>query len=149
MENIAQTDYYPASVPAERSILGSCIESPRILDAVLAEDLRPEHFSVSDHRTLWQAILEMCDQGLPVDLVSLAEYRPEIEGAVLAELTFGVVVEEAHALHHVRILKNKARLRDLLRLGDWVIEEACIPGADPDGLVTELSVKISAMERHE
>jgi replicative DNA helicase len=145
--NIAHSRF-PANLDAERAVLGACIEDGGILHAVLAEGLTPGDFSVSDHRELWEVMLQMADAALPVTLISLPDYCPAISLPALADLTFGVALLDSHVLHYVRIVKRKAKARRLLRLGAWLLQ-AVSAGADPDGVVIELNLRISAELRGE
>jgi replicative DNA helicase len=142
---LPRSEKFPANLDGERATLAACVEEPGILNAVLAEGLTPTDFSVSDHRELFEVILQMCDKGLPVTLISVVEYS-NISAAMLSDLIFGVVLVESHIVHYVRIVKRKAALRRLLHLSDWLSEEAVAAGADPDSLVIQLKLKISELE---
>lgn len=121
----------PANLDAEKCVLGAAVDSPEILSAILAEGLSEEDFSVTEHQQLWRTILEMASSGIPVDLVSLLDHRPELSPAMIVDLTYGVVLQDAHIVHYCRILKRKSALRALLRLSEWISNSSADVAADP------------------
>jgi replicative DNA helicase len=147
MRNITQGDFrhenFPANLDAERCILGACVADGDILNAVLAEGLSPDDFSVSDHQQIWEAVLQMCDAALPVTTISLVDYSPKIAMPALADLTYGVVISEAQVLHYTRIVKRHAYRRRIAHACEWLCEEACCAVADPDALLREFHRRIS------
>ena len=72
--------------------------------------------------------------------------RPE-DTALLCDLITGVVLARGHVLHHVRIVRRKAHLRALIRLGEWVASSAGEDGADPDVLVQAVFEKLQILTR--
>jgi replicative DNA helicase len=62
----------PASVEAERSILGAILlDNPSYNEA--AEKLRADDFSLDSHRRIYSRMAEMIDAHRAVDIVTLAE----------------------------------------------------------------------------
>jgi replicative DNA helicase len=137
----------PVNLAAERSVLGSCVESHALLDSAVVEDLTPDDFSVSDHRRIFAAILEMHSKKVPVDFISLAEYlgNGQREFALIADLVSGAVVHHSHVRHHVRIVREKSKLRALLRLADWIEQAAIEPCADPEQIAKLVCEKLEPL----
>jgi replicative DNA helicase len=119
----------PASIDAERSILGAVLlENPCYNEA--AERLRPEDFALDSHQRIFARMGELIDSGRAVDLVTLTEElarRKEVESvggvAYLASLTEGLPrrlsIEE-----YVRIVKDKSLLRQLIGICSSAITRA-------------------------
>jgi replicative DNA helicase len=129
----------PASLPAERSVLGALIEDDSFVPEVIASGLRCEHFFLSDHRRIFRAIELLHTRNAPVDYVSVAEQlgnRNE-DFAAIADMIHGVVLHKGHILHHVKIIRQKARLRTLLRIGEWILK-AVGETSDPDLIVAQI-----------
>lgn len=122
------------NVPAERAALGAFIESPRILNSAVAEGLTADDFSVQDYQRVFRKLLEMEDKRFPVDSISLAEFlgNSQNDYVLVGDLVSGTVVTHDHILHHVRIVRQKSRLRSLLRLSDWIAQAVVEPCADPE-----------------
>jgi replicative DNA helicase len=134
----------PCNPRSEQAVIGACIEENHILLAVVNSGLTPEDFSLSDHARFFRALTEMLTQGIPVDIISVAEFlgNDSREVAALADCVCGVVVEVRHILHHAGIIRKKARLRTLLHLAEWIETTACDPHADPDELGRMVAMKL-------
>ena len=127
------TDYtlergLPASIDAERSILGAILLESLLFDQ--AAELRPEDFSLDAHRRIFSRMRDLQDLGRPVDMITLAEElnrRKEAEAvggvAYLSSLIDGLP-ERPSIEHYVRIVCNKALLRGLINVAQMAIAEA-------------------------
>ena len=119
----------PASVEAERSILGAILLDNHSYNEA-AEKLRSEDFSLDSHRRIYSRMAELIDAHRAVDIVTLAEElarRKEVEAvggvAYLASLTEGLPrrpsIEE-----YVRIVKDKSLGRQLIGICNTAITRA-------------------------
>ena len=131
---MATTDYslergLPASIEAERSILGAILLDNSLYDQA-AELLGPDDFSLDGHRRIYGRMRELQETGRPVDMITLVEEldrRREVEAiggvAYLSSLIDGVP-ERPSIEHYVRIVRNKAMLRGLISIAQNAIAEA-------------------------
>jgi len=118
----------PASMEAERSILGAILLDSLLFDQ--AAELKPDDFSLDGHRRIFSRMRDLQDTGRPVDMITLAEeldrYK-EVEAvggvAYLSSLIDGVP-ERPSIEHYVRIVRNKALLRGLINIAQNAIAEA-------------------------
>jgi replicative DNA helicase len=119
----------PASVEAERSILGAILLDNHAFNEA-AEKLRGEDFSLDSHRRIYSRMGELIDAHRAVDIVTLAEElgrHKEVEAvggvAYLASLTEGLPrrpsIEE-----YVRIVKDKSLARQLINICGTAITRA-------------------------
>ena len=119
----------PASIDAERSILGAILLDNHAFNEA-AEKLRAEDFALDSHQRIFARMAELIDAGRAVDIVTLAEElgrRKEVEAvggvAYLASLTEGLPrrlsIEE-----YVRIVKDKSLLRQLIQICSESISRA-------------------------
>lgn len=127
----------PTNLPAERAILGVFIEEAGLLSEAISEGLAVDDFSISDHRRIFGAILELRDKNCPIDYISVAEQlgNAPADFALLGDLINGIVIHRGHVLHHVKIVRKKARLRTLMKVADWISQSATEVAANPDALV--------------
>ncbi len=109
----------PASLDAERSILGAILLDNEILPQA-AESLRADDFSLDSHRRIYMRMLELNETSRPIDIVTLTEElgrKKEVEAvggvAYLSSLTEGLPRRE-NIEHYVKIVKDKALLRGLI-----------------------------------
>ena len=129
MSDITLERGLPASVDAERSILGAILlENAHYNEA--AEKISSEDFVLDSHQRIFQRMAELIDGGRAVDIVTLAEElsrRKEVEAvggvAYLASLTEGLPrrlsIEE-----YVRIVKDKSMLRQIMTVTSTAMTEA-------------------------
>src|SRR5271156_4849981 len=119
----------PASIDAERSILGAILLDNHAYNEA-AEKLRAEDFALDSHQRIFARMAELMDNSHAVDIVTLAEElakRKEVESiggvAYLASLTEGLPrrlsIEE-----YVRIVKDKSLLRQLIGICSSAITRA-------------------------
>jgi replicative DNA helicase len=119
----------PASIDAERSILGAVLLENHCYNEA-AERIKPEDFALDSHQRIFARMGELIDSGRAVDLVTLTEElarRKEVESiggvAYLASLTEGLPrrlsIEE-----YVRIVKDKSLLRQLIGICSSAITRA-------------------------
>ena len=130
---MATTDYslergLPASIEAERSILGAILLDSLLFDQ--AAELKPDDFSLDAHRRIFARMRDLQDTGRPVDMITLAEEldrRKEVEAiggvAYLSSLIDGVP-DRPSIEHYVRIVRNKSLLRGLINIAQLAIAEA-------------------------
>jgi replicative DNA helicase len=119
----------PASVEAERSILGAILLDNHSYNEA-AEKLRSDDFSLDSHRRIFSRMAELIDAHRAIDIVTLSEElarRKEVEAvggvAYLASLTEGLPrrpsIEE-----YVRIVKDKSLARQLIAICNTAITRA-------------------------
>jgi len=130
---MATTDYslergLPASIEAERSILGAVLLDSLLFDQ--AAELKPDDFALDAHRRIFSRMRDLQDTGRPVDMITLAEEldrRKEVEAvggvAYLSSLIDGVP-DRPSIEHYVRIVRNKSLLRGLINIAQLAIAEA-------------------------
>lgn len=124
-------------------ILGAMLESEETL--VLALDLvTAEDFYLDRHKKIFNAIIDLYQDGTPVDLVTFTDHLREkgiLEecGGVTYTIEILGLKTFARSLlkRHAEIVKNKALLRRIEALGASVAAKASEPG-DGRALLTEL-----------
>ena len=137
----------PVNPAAERSVLGAMIDDELLLPEILASGLRREHFSVSDHRRIFDAIGSLQARGLPVDSVSVANElgNDQHDCALIADLTYGVVLAKNHILHHASIVRTKATLRNIQRFAEW-LGNSVDESTNPHLLIAEAMTKLENLK---
>ncbi|HYG99992.1 MAG TPA: replicative DNA helicase [Terriglobales bacterium] len=119
----------PASVDAERSILGAILLD-NFAYAQAASSLKPDDFSLESHRRIYQRMMDLQESGRAIDLITLAEelsrYK-EVESvggvAYLSSLTEGLP-HRANIEHYVKIVRDKAMLRGVINAAQGAIAQA-------------------------
>jgi replicative DNA helicase len=119
----------PNSIEAEMAVLGAMLIEKEVIDSI-TEILQPKNFYSDVHRRIYEAILDLRARSLPVDVVTLSEElkkagRLEEMGGqkYLAEL-MDKVSTAAHTQAYAQIVREKAVLRDLIRVSTSVVEKS-------------------------
>lgn len=117
----------PQNVDAERSVLGSMLLDK---DAVINVSgwLRPHHFYDDRHAKIYENILYLFENGLPIDVVTISDRlkkQKELKKvggrAYLAELASSVPTA-AHAEEYGNIVKESATRRGLISCATEMVE---------------------------
>jgi replicative DNA helicase len=145
-ERVEDHPVSPASLPAEQTVLGALIENDRLLAEVVSEGLRREHFTLSDHRRIFEAIVTLQGRHEPIDYITVAEQlgNRQEDYVLIGSLVHGVVFDdEEHVLHHATIVRRKWRLRALLKIAEW-LTASVNETADPESLSAQAIDKIQS-----
>ncbi len=119
----------PASVEAERSILGAILLDNFTYNQA-AELMRADDFSLDSHRRIYSRMMELAESNRPIDIITLTEElgrRKEVEAvggvAYISSLTDGVP-RRPNIEHYVKIVRDKALLRNLIHAANGAIAAA-------------------------
>ncbi|MBC2582207.1 replicative DNA helicase [Clostridium sp. DJ247] len=119
----------PHSIEAEQSVLGSMlIDKTSIAEAM--EVLKTEDFYKDAHKVIFEAILDLFQKDIAVDIITLTESlkakdKLEASGGItyISELS-GSIISTANIQSYIKIVKDKSTLRKLIRASTKIIEES-------------------------
>jgi replicative DNA helicase len=127
----------PNNLEAERSILGAILLDNHALNAAI-EKIRSEDFFLSQHRQIFERMIQLGEKRQAIDVVTLMEdlsRRGELEAAggiaYLSQLADGLP-RVTNVEHYARIVKEKAVLRSLIFSASAIQEQALAAGDDAD-----------------
>ena len=127
----------PHNIEAERSILGAVLLDNHALNPAV-ERLRTEDFFLSQHRHIYECMIQLGERREAIDTVTLMEHlsrsgRLESAGGVayLSQLADGLP-RVTNVEHYARIVKEKAVLRSLIYSAAAIQEQALAAGDDAD-----------------
>lgn len=116
----------PHSLEAERAVLGAILLEKDSLPRAV-EILQPSDFYKEGHRKIFSAMITLFERAEPVDLLTLREElrrRGELE-EVGGDVALATMVEEAataaHLVTYAVIVREKALLRELIRISTEII----------------------------
>jgi len=119
----------PASVEAERTILGSILLDNSICNEA-AEHIQPDHFYLDAHRRIFSAMSGLSEGGRAIDIITLSEElsrKKELESvggvAYISSLIDGVP-HSPSVEQYIKIVKDKALLRALIHAANNSIARA-------------------------
>jgi replicative DNA helicase len=127
----------PHNIEAERCILGAVLLDNHALNAAV-ERLRAEDFFLSQHRHIFECMIQLGEKRHGIDTVMLMEDLSrngllESAGGVayLSQLADGLP-RASNVEHYARIVKEKAILRSLIHSAAVIQEQALAAGDDAD-----------------
>ena len=115
----------PHSEEAERSVVG-CMMMSRDAIMVAAEILTGEDFYLQMMGVVFDAMVELYNEGKPVDFVTLPEklkekdVLPEVSSMEFAKDLFNSVPTSANVKYYANIVNEKAMLRRLIKLNEEI-----------------------------
>ena len=135
----------PHSLEAEQSVVGAMLMDK---DAIMtaAEIVSREDFYQTAYGILFEAMVELFNEGKPVDLITLQErlkekdVPPEITSLDFARDLLTAVPTSANVKYYAEIVMEKSMLRKLIKLNEE-IENMCYLGRDSLEAVLETTEK--------
>lgn len=124
----------PHSEEAEQSVIGSMIIDREAI-VVASEIVNPEDFYNRSYGTLFETMIELNDEGSPVDLVTLQnrlkekDVPPEVCSLEFVRDLITSVPTSANIKYYANIVAEKATLRKLIRLNEE-IANTCYAGKE-------------------
>jgi len=140
----------PQAVEAERAVLASVLFDPSALGEV-QDLLRPSDFSLECHKLIYQALLELAEEGKPADGILLKaklEETGKLEKAggvaYLAELQASVATA-ANIRHHAGLVKRASHRRKLIIATQKAQEGAFREDIDLEEVITDLEAELGSL----
>lgn len=119
----------PRNIEAERGLLGAIFVDNRALEQV-AEFLHPEHFALTAHARIFEAMLKLIDRGQIADPTTLRPYfetdnsLEDIGGAQYLARLAASAINVINAREYGRIIYDMHLRRELITLGEQVVNGA-------------------------
>jgi DnaB helicase-like protein/AAA domain-containing protein len=119
----------PHNVEAERALLGAILLDNKALN-VVAEKIEPNYFFHDHHRKIYLTMLELHEDGEPIDLVSLTERlqtKRDLEnvgGAAYVSQLMDGTPHISNIAHYAKIVHQKAVLRGLIHATAAIQQQA-------------------------
>lgn len=143
----------PKNREAEQVVLGCAIVEAETVLPLLTEKLKPQQFYFRAHRTIYQTLVELYDQGQPIDLITLGN-RLEEKGvladvggrAYLSELLASVTTTTSVG-YYADIIVKKALLRELTQVGQEIAELGYREDQELDKLLDAAEEKVFQVSR--
>ena len=145
MEEALVKRVLPHSIEAEQSVIGSMLMDR---DAIIAasEIVVADDFYQKQYGIIFDAMVELCNEGQPVDLITLQnrlkekELPPDISSMEYVRDLIAAVPTSANVKYYANIVSEKAVLRRLIRTTEEVAN-ACYLEKDSTETILEESEK--------
>jgi len=141
-DNDPTTQVPPHNLDAEKAVLGTVLIDPDAI-AVVADVLVPDDFYSTPHRLVYAAALRLWQSNTPADLMTLydelrkVEQLEEIGGLAYLSSLENCVMSTANVEHHARIVRQKSRLRRLIRGSQEILDACYREEKEPDEIMAE------------
>ena len=144
----------PHSTEAEMAVLGAMLIEKEAIDGIL-EILQPKHFYSDIHARIYETILELRQRNLPVDVVTLSEELrktsrlEELGGQKYMAELMEKVSTAAHTNAYANIVREKALLRELIRVSTSIVEKSQ-EGSEPVDKIMDFAEEqvLSVAQKH-
>ncbi len=131
----------PHSMEAEQAVIGSMIMDIEAV-TVASEIITGEDFYSKQYGILFETMVEMGEEGQPIDLVTLQnrlrekDVPPEVSGLEFVRDLLTSVPTSANIKHYANIVAEKALLRRMIRLNEE-IANTCYSGKETVEFIME------------
>lgn len=137
----------PHSVEAEQSVIGSMIMDR---DAIMtaSEVITSEDFYQHQYGVLFDSMLELYNEGKPVDLVTLQErlrekdVPPEISSLEFVRDLLDAVPTSANVRHYAVIVQEKSMLRKLIKVNEEIANTCYLAKERTEDILEDTEKKI-------
>ncbi len=144
----------PQNVEAEQSVLGSLMIDKNAIIKV-ADLITPADFYKDAHGKIFEAMLYLYEQHIPIDLLSLSNRLKETEQlervgghGYLASLA-NTVPTAANVTHYAKIVEKKSILRRLIDNASQIVSEAYDERSEVDDVLDQAEQRIfSVSQKH-
>ena len=137
----------PHSIEAEQSVIGSMIMDKDAIVTV-SEILIAEDFYQNQYGVLFDAMVELFNEGKPVDLVTLQnrlkekELPPELSSLEFIRDLVAVVPTSTNAKYYANIVKEKAILRKLIKVTEGITNECYLSKESVEVILEDTEKKV-------
>ena len=139
--------YLPHNFLAEKTVLSSLLINPNTIILVL-QTLTKESFYFKNHQEIYNAICNMYDQNLPIDIVTLNTYLHDkgllnkIGGIkVLIELV-NQVPNLVYLEEYIRLIEDKFIRRKLIKLGYEIINTSYVTNVSLEMIMQDVEFQL-------
>ena len=115
----------PQNIEAEEAVLGAILVNPRSLDKVMTT-LKPEYFYKPAHRYIYEAMLQLTNDGDVIDIISVSDrlninQKLELVGgrAYINDLNYKCI-STANVGYYAELIEQKAIKRSLINAGSEI-----------------------------
>lgn len=144
----------PQSIDTEQALLGSMLVYPNTIITAYDQNLQPEEFYLESDRRIFNVIMDLQNENIPVDVTSVVTRLSDIQqlnavGGVeyISHLT-DMAVSSANSEYYIKTIQEKAILRKLIEVSQKVIDDAYNNSANAEEVLADAENHILAVTRN-
>ncbi len=137
----------PHSKEAEQSVIGAMLMDRDVISDI-ADLLSKDDFYNAQYGILYEAMVELYNEGMPVDMVTLnerlrmKEVPEEISSPTFIAGIISAVPTSANAKHYADIVQEKSLLRRLIKLSENITKDCYIANDKVDHILEDAEQSI-------
>jgi replicative DNA helicase len=137
----------PNSIEAEKSVIGAMLMDEDAI-TVASEMLLGDDFYVKQHEILFDTMIELSNEGKPVDLVTLQDrlkekdVPPEVSSLEYVKDLLDSVPTAANIKYYAKIVADKANLRKLIKVNEDIENQCYVQKDSVESIMDEAEKKI-------
>jgi replicative DNA helicase len=128
MKENVEVKILPHSIEAEQAVIGSILVDENAIYKVIELGLTPEDFYRPEHQEIMRVAMELVPDGIPVDIVVINDELKAtgkidfVGGTTYLMRLASSVPNSANIEYYAKIVKHKAKLRELIKVGYEIAE---------------------------
>ncbi len=137
----------PHSIEAEQSVIGAMLMGREAV-MTASEILISDDFYQQQYGVIFDAMVELFNEGKPVDVVTLQnrlkekDVPPEISSMEFVRDLLGAVPTSANVKYYANIVKDKSTLRRLIRINEEIANECYIGKEKTEDILADTEKKM-------
>jgi replicative DNA helicase len=138
----------PQVIELEEAVLGACLLEREAV-SLITTILKPEYFYKEQNGRVFNALVNLHKRNQPTDILTVTQELKKTEeleivgGAYYVSSLTSRIASSANIEFHARIVHEKYLLREIIRLGTNVIQQAYENDADPFDIVDKIHKQTS------
>ena len=143
----------PASIDAEKALLGSLFLYPETFRFTFEENLQPEDFFAPANRKIYQVMKDLNQENKPIDVATVITRLQDLQelnkvGGLdhIMHLT-DLAISSANSVHYITTIKEKALLRRLIEVSEKIRQKSYEGQYDPLDVLNEAESMILKVSR--
>lgn len=143
----------PHSNEAEQAILGGMMVYPSVSSIVFDQGLEASDFYLDIHQRIFSAMMDITNQGTPVDVTTLVARLQDTEqlhlvgGADYIIKLSDTAISSSNSLYYIEMIKNRAHLRRLIEVSSQIAEEGFDTASELDEIMDKAEREILRVTR--
>ena len=137
----------PNSIEAEKSVIGAMLMDEDAI-TVASEMLMGDDFYVKQNEILFETMIELSNEGKPVDLVTLQDrlkekdVLPEVSSLEYVKDLLDSVPTAANIKYYAKIVADKANLRKLIKVNEDIENQCYVQKDSVESIMDDAEKKI-------
>jgi replicative DNA helicase len=138
----------PHSIEAEQAVIGSILVDENAIYKVIELGLTPEDFYRPEHQEIMRVAMELVPDGIPVDIIVINDELKAtgkidfVGGTTYLMRLASSVPNSANIEYYAKIVKHKAKLRELIKVGYEIAELGFDEVSEFDDILNEAFQKL-------